>query len=143
MFSSGDFQLHCMSGQSVKMVWALIEPYLIEAIKFSDGKYSLPGIEKMLLEKHAILFFVTKENEVHGVLVLKINEYEKSKRACLFLLAGKELHDWICFLETIKKWVKDAGCDALELFGRIGWEKKLNKFGFEKTHVVMRLALKD
>jgi hypothetical protein len=138
-----DYQLHSIVGNSIDFVWELIAPYLADAVNYSDGKYSLEGVKKMIRDRQAFLFFVSNKTGVMGVLVLRINEYECSRRACLFLLGGKSLDEWMEFFEQIKKWVMQADCDAIELFGRPGWERKLEKFGFEKTHVLLRLNLKE
>ena len=137
------YQLNVIFGYAVEFIWDLVANHLQKGIEYADGKYSLAGIKKMIADKKAFLFYVVKEHYVMSVLVLKINEYECSKRACLFLLAGNDMKEWIGFLEIIKKWVKESGCDAIELFGRPGWEKKLKNKGFEKTHIILRMQLKD
>ena len=121
--------------------WNAIEPLLKRALQYSDGKYSLPGIQSLLLNHHAVCWLALENTEIKGVLLTKINEFECSKRASLFMLAGDDLDKLMKLYPTIKNWALRMGCDALELFGRPGWEKKLKKYDFEKTHIVLRATL--
>lgn len=135
--------LKIICGEAIDMISDLILDKINRAVEYSDEKYSNNDIVNMVKSREATLFYVIENGEIIACLVAKINTYPKSKRCCLFMISGDRIDEWISYLSEIKTWAISQGCDAFELLGRVGWERRLYSLGFEKTHVLLRSKIKD
>ena len=44
--------------------------------------------------------------------------------------------------KDIEKFAKEEDCQMMELIARPGWQKILNNYGYQRTHVVLEKKIK-
>ena len=80
--------------------------------------------------------------EVEGALVTKINNYPQKKVFVIMLAGGKVFADNNFKIieeseELLTRFAKEKGCTYIQLFGRRGWVKKMNKLQYKHNRVVL------
>lgn len=112
----------------VKLHWEYIADQISKALTW-DGT-QLEDIHAQLLDGNMQLW-MNKDL----VVVTQINFYGKKKYLCYVVVSGKNffIHRW---QDTIKEWAIDQGCIGDELYGRMGWMRKLKDF--TPTKILMR-----
>jgi hypothetical protein len=133
--------LHGIAREHLDKVWDLAAPMVDRALEYADGKYNLEAIYEALAARDMQLWVATLDFDIVAVCVTEIRNYPCKKILTIFASAGWQLDSWLDFLTPILEWGKAQGCNASELYGRPGWERVLDRFGFEKIHTVLRLKL--
>lgn len=125
-------------------------PRIIEYLKRLD-EHMLPrcdGLDLylMCLNNEAVLWGVfaddltpvTVNNALAGVVVTKATLYPKGTMLTITALTGDRLDDWmdLAYSTLTRSW-KESGFLGLEEWGRDGWIRKLKKYGFQKSHILM------
>jgi hypothetical protein len=125
----------------IDSAWVDVSPYIKEALQYSDGKYEISDIYKSLIEKDMQLWTAFSDEGCEALCVTQIINYPRKKVLLLFLIAGKESANWLHFVENLKHFAKEHGCDSLEGYGRPGWEKLSKPLGFKKVHTIFKLTI--
>lgn len=81
--------------------------------------------------------WVVVDGSVKLALITEVQQFPK-ERICVMFLAGGDGSYAQPLAETVEQWAKEFGCDAVEIYGRPGWEKVLK---YKRTHVVLRKDL--
>ena len=58
-------------------------------------------------------------------------------------MTGRQRHKWQYLVKDIEQFAKDEGCQMMELIARPGWQKVLNNYGYQRTHVVLEKKIKQ
>lgn len=123
-------------------VWHKVENYLKDAIKYSDGKFTIRKLHDLLIAKHMQLWVAAdKKNNIKACAVTEIVDYPAKRVLLIVFAAGIGLEEWIHHIEVLQNFAAYHDCEAVEIYGRAGWEKVLKKYGYSKTHSVFRLQL--
>lgn len=134
--------VHGIFSYNIDDVWQQVAPFLNEAISYSDGKFTLRKLHDLLVAKHMQLWVaVTKKNIIKACAVTEIVDYPAKRVLFIVFAAGIEMHEWIKNIEVLQNFAAYHDCEAVEIYGRPGWEKVLKDYGYIKTHSVYRLQL--
>ena len=130
-----------IKGESVEVWWPLVEEYLNAALEHSLGEYSITDIKSACKSKDMQLWAEIGK-EVEGALVTKINNYPQKKVLVMMLAGGKVFADNNFKIieeseELLTRFAKEKGCEYIQLFGRRGWVKKMNKLNYNHSRVVL------
>ena len=130
-----------IKSDSVEAWWSLVEEYLISALEQSLGEYSIEDIKEACKSKDMQLWAEIGK-EVEGALVTKINNYPQKKVFVMMLAGGKVFADNNFKIieeseELLTRFAKEKGCTYIQLFGRRGWVKKMNKLQYKHNRVVL------
>lgn len=117
--------------------WPEVRPWIEIGLGYSDNKYSTHSIYRSLKNKDMQLW-VSVNDDVEAVCVTQIDCHPNKKTCLIFLVAGRNMDNWLHFSNVIETWAKSQGCQSIECYGRPGWEKIT---GWEKIHVVLRKHL--
>ena len=105
--------------------WPYAEEYLISALEYGLGEYSIDDIKKSCSEARMQLWVKTSD-KVEGAFVTKINEYPQKNILAVLLLGGNTFSKWKEETDALlTAFALSNGCEYVELFGRKGWEKHL------------------
>ena len=63
--------------------------------------------------------------------------------ACYPVFHIRQRHKWQYLVKDIEQFAKDEGCKMMELIARPGWQKVLNNYGYQRTHVVLEKKIKQ
>lgn len=122
------------------LLWHEVDPILRRALEYSDNKYSLEHVKKCVEERDMQLWVTFREGHVSTAGVSQIVNYPCEKRLVILFLAG-DSENLFSHWHTISQWGKSQGCESCEIYGRPGWERKLEKIGFKKIHTVLKINL--
>jgi len=130
-----------IKGDNIEAWWPLVQEYLISALKYSLGEYSIGDIKSACKSKNMQLW-VEMGKKAEGACVTKINQYPQ-KKVLVVLLAGGEIfgdRNFQLIEESeglLTRFAKEKNCDYIQLFGRRGWIKKMNKLNYDHSRVVL------
>lgn len=130
-----------IKGENIEAWWPLVQEYLITALEYGLGEYSIGDIKKACLTRDMQLW-VEIGKEVEGALITKINNYPQKKVLVMMLAGGKVFADNNFKIieeseELLTRFAKEKGCTYIQLFGRRGWIKKMNKLQYKHNRVVL------
>lgn len=126
-----------LSRDEALLVWPLIEPLVKRATDRDFGRSSPETIKQLIQDDKALLWV---DKNLKMALVTTIEVYPTGKKSLLCrVCAGEDLNIPKSFIETLKNYAKDIGCECIEIFGRDGWLKVFKDM--KKDYSVMRLDI--
>ena len=129
-----------IKGVSVEVWWPLVEEYLITALEYSLGEYSIDDIKNSCISKDMQLW-VKLGKQTKGAFVTKIARYPQKNLLVVILLGGDEFEEWRDEADALlNAFGKQHNCEYVELFGRKGWGKMLKDIDYKE---VTRLFAKE
>ena len=129
-----------IKGENIETWWSLVEEYLITALEYGLGEYSIGDIKKSCKSKDMQLW-VKMGREVKGAFVTKIAKYPQKNLLCVILLGGDEFQEWRDEADALlNAFGKENNCEYIELFGRKGWGRVLKDIDYKE---ITRLFAKE
>jgi len=129
-----------IKGENIETWWSLVEEYLITALEYGLGEYSIGDIKKSCKSKDMQLW-VKMGREVKGAFVTKIAKYPQKNLLCVILLGGDEFQEWRDEADALlNAFGKEHNCEYIELFGRKGWGRALKDIDYKE---ITRLFAKE
>lgn len=129
-----------IKGENVEVWWSLVQEYLITALKYGLGEYSIGDIKSACKSKDMQLW-VKMGKEVKGAFVTKIAKYPQKNLLCVILLGGDEFQEWRDEADALlNAFGKEHNCEYIELFGRKGWGRALKDIDYKE---ITRLFAKE
>jgi len=127
------------------MEWPRVEPLLKKATDTRDGQYHPFDIFDKLVDGELQLWGIfSDEKELIAVLTTRVCQYRNSRALSIDWLGGSQMKTWLPqVIETLKNFAKHNGCSSLEGRGRSGWVRALEKYGWEKDYIAIKMELKD
>lgn len=97
---------------------------------------------KEAAEAGQILLVVVAGAQIDAVMALELAQRATRRILTVLLLGGDNLAEWADDAQdTLEKLARDQGADAIEMHGRRGWVKILERHGWSFGHVTMRFEL--
>jgi len=129
-----------IKGENIEAWWSLVQEYLITALEYGLGEYSIGDIKKSCKSKDMQLW-VKMGREVKGAFVTKIAKYPQKNLLCVILLGGDEFQEWRDEADALlNAFGKEHNCEYVELFGRKGWGRALKDIDYKE---ITRLFAKE
>ena len=129
-----------IKGENIETWWSLVEEYLITALEYGLGEYSIGDIKKSCISKDMQLW-VKMDREVKGAFVTKIAKYPQKNLLCVILLGGDKFQEWRDEADALlNAFGKEHNCEYGELFGRKGWGRALKDIDYKE---ITRLFAKE
>ena len=129
-----------IKGENIEAWWSLVQEYLITALEYGLGEYSIGDIKNACLTRDMQLW-VKFDREVKGAFITKIAKYPQKNLLCVILLGGKKFHKWRDEADALlNAFGKENNCEYIELFGRKGWGRVLKDIDYKE---ITRLFAKE
>ena len=129
-----------IKGENIEAWWSLVQEYLITALEYGLGEYSIGDIKDACISRDMQLW-VKFDRGVQGAFITKIAKYPQKNLLCVILLGGNEFHKWRDEADTLlNAFGKEHNCEYVELFGRKGWGKVLKDLDYKE---ITRLFAKE
>ena len=129
-----------IKGENIEAWWSLVQEYLITALEYGLGEYSIGDIKESCKSKDMQLW-VKFDREVLGAFITKIAKYPQKNLLCVILLGGDEFQEWRDEADALlNAFGKEHNCEYIELFGRKGWGKVLKDIDYKE---ITRLFAKE
>ena len=127
--------------ENIEGWWSLVEEYLISALEYGLGEYSIEDIKKSCILRDMQLWVKFNKEGVRGAFVTKIAQYPQKNLLCVILLGGNEFIEWRDEADALlNAFGKEHNCEYVELFGRKGWGKMLADIDYKE---ITRLFAKE
>lgn len=121
-------------------VWGDVKPLIQKAINMGNGEYLIDDVYTAIQNRTMQLWIALSGAEIIGAGCTEIYSYPRQKTCGVRLWASGSPRDkWLEFLAYVEAWAVTNGCDAMEVFGRQGWERVL--VDYNKTVVILRKQL--
>lgn len=122
-------------------VWPHVARMIGDATARSNGRFTPAHIRRFLLERRMQLWAAHDGEAIHAVCVTEIVTWPTGlKEGALVLAGGADAKGWIRTMqETLEAWAADAGCRALRVRGRRGWQRLLTDYRW--TGVTLEKAI--
>lgn len=119
--------------ENIEGWWPLVQEYLIAALKYGLGEYSIEDIKKSCISRDMQLWVKFDKEGVQGAFVTKISQYPQMNILCVLLLGGNEFIKWRDEADALlNAFGKENNCKYVELFGRKGWGKVLKDINYKE-----------
>ena len=129
-----------IKGENIEAWWSLVQEYLITALEYGLGEYSIGDIKNACKSKDMQLW-VKMDREVKGAFITKIAKYPQKNLLCVILLGGDEFQEWRDEADALlNAFGKENNCEYIELFGRKGWGRVLKDIDYKE---ITRLFAKE
>ena len=112
-------------------VWPMVEGYIIEVVKRTNGRYEAEDVLSQLLDGSHLLWIAFEGEHVKGAVVSCFQFYPRKKFLSCPFVTGEDFASWKKpILEVLHRFAKDNGCEGIEATGRIGWSRVFKDDGY-------------
>lgn len=119
--------------------WDQIEPLMQKVIPTTFGRETLESIVDKINNNEIILWVLWQDiNNIQGIVCTKIIEYSNKKVFWWGFLASQDnkMRNWFpTMVKILNKYGRDNDCEYVEIVGRKGWSKELNKVGIKMSNI--------
>jgi len=123
----------------IPILWDRVLPHIV--FVNNTGLLTSDHIKAYLENGSYFMWIAEDGDKIVGVLTCYFIEYPLQWCMRIVTLGGENMDSWFEGLPVIEKWAKEYGCTSIELHGRKGWEKFLNKDGYGFENVILRKKL--
>jgi len=122
--------------------------YLEESESWSRGRSKVDDILRFVLAGQMQLWVVFSKEEqvIYGHIITEVKQYPQFKMFVIQYCCIEPHH--MQYIEDkmqdiAERFAKDSGCVGIELVGRPGWGKKLEKYGYTPKDIVYERFFKE
>jgi hypothetical protein len=139
------YKIQRIVGEDLLLNYKVIKTELEKALKYSDGERSAAQIILNSVSQPQIYQIWQISNDGKGVALgsTRVVQYEGFTALHIITLAGNtdgDLSEWAAMFEEE---MKEQSIDMLELTGRRGFVKQLEKAGWTERYTTMRKLIKE
>jgi hypothetical protein len=129
----------------VDIVWKDTKKFLQAALDTTSGRYGIEDIYALLQSGELVLWLVLDDEEPIACITTRITNYPSGSRAmAMDWIGGKRMAEWLPMAHSImKRYASDNGCTYMEGYGRKGWGRWLQKYGWKPEYITYRMDLND
>jgi hypothetical protein len=121
----------------VVTVWWMVEDFIERAVGESGGVVTTQDHFDKLVTGDKQLWVIW-DGTCRAAVVTQI-----IKSVCfIWAVGGEGMKDWLHLLDDLEGWARKQGCTGMQLWGRPGWMRALNEYGYERKLVIMNKELK-
>ena len=144
----GDISFTLVHPRYLDLVWPRVGPCLERATDTSGGRFSLDSVRMDILNFQQLLWVLFRGDD--DLLVSATTQfvfYPLRKNLCVMFMGTSDHGErlWLrhrdLVVGALEDFAREHGCDGIELTGRVGWDRVLSKFGFEKKFIVLEKDL--
>ena len=128
--------------EHIHTVWDRIKKYVEKCAKYTYGRYTADDILEGLLTKDQHLWIAFDNEGIHGFWVTEVSVYPQMRALTLHFVGGRRFKEWASVgFPPLQKFAKELGCDVMESFGRPGWKKMWEGYGYNPRYVFYELPV--
>ena len=120
--------------------WPMIEEELIKVDHLWSHRWTLESIRQSIEIGQTQVWGFGSDETIHFVMLTQIDIYPAAKVLRIFLALGtlgKEDEFMNSAYDVVESFAKACGCVEIEVTGRLGWAKKLARFGPRRAYAVL------
>lgn len=128
-----------VSPENVGAAWPMFKEYAERVLPLTRKRRCATKLLLDLMKNLEILFVVAGDDgKIIGFATSAMVEYDEVKLLQVRMLAGDFFSEWIDDMHgVLEKFARENGCVGMELVGRRGWVRKLERFGWREAFVTV------
>lgn len=128
--------------EHIDLIWDSIENLAKRCAKYTYGRFTAKDMLHGLLTKDQQLWIAFDDEGIHGFWVTEVIEYPQIKTLVLHFMGGKDFYEWLPDgFPKLQKFAREMGCSKMEAYGRPGFEKLWQDYGYKKRLVFYELPV--
>lgn len=113
---------------AILAAWHKAAPWIADALDAQDRHgYTLDDVYASILSGRCTLWL-----DEQAACVLHVTPHPKGN-VCVLWLGGGRLESFLETMPALLEWIAPFNCVGIEVHGRRGWEKPLDKIGFRRA----------
>ncbi len=144
MYSLDEVRLLGVKTELLECCLTEVVPMLKKALVYARNRHTVERVIEDLRKREMQLWIAIQNIKILGFAITKIDYTPATnyKVAYIMFIGGTKMHKWIHLTKYIIEWARQNGCDAVEGYGRDGWERVFKRYGLKKIQTVFSIALK-
>ena len=123
-------------------VWADARALLEDAVKTQRHSYHITDVYEGILGGMYELWLVLEEDKPVAAFTTRIVRFPNCKTLSMDWVGGGRMSEWLpVVLETMTDYAKANNCKHLEGYGRKGWGRALEKFGWKVNYIAYKCEI--
>ena len=124
--------------ERVHECWDEVAPLLQPAVDRSGGRFLMEDVYHLVATGENHLWVVFEDGVIVACCTTAFTEYPRKRMLTGQFLGGSQMTEWVPKLDAVlQQWGTDHGCSGIELTGRKGWLRVLDKIGWDITFYIM------
>lgn len=129
----------CVDPATVVAVWPQVSQLIRNAVE--RGRMTdFACVERDVLSGDALLWIAAQDHEIYGAAVTQLQKANGQKFCAIVAAGGTEMDSCLAQIGEIEAYARAEGCEAMMIFGREGWRRKLRDY--TQSAVVLEKELK-
>ena len=130
---------------AVKLIWKDVERVLEKSVATVKDKAEMIDVLDGVFDgTYALWVVIDEDNSIVAAFTTRLIVYPSRKALALDWVGGTRMKEWADqMIDTMKRYADELGCEHLEGYGRKGWGRFLNKYGFYPEYIAYRMELSD
>lgn len=123
--------------------WPIAARLLSKAVDRCEGRQTVEDTFKLVASGDCHLWLMAIDGRIVAAGVTEARAYPSRRILNVLFVGGSRMELWLqIFIDHLKRFAAHNNCDGIEMIGRKGWLKTLDRFGFrDQKAVLMELAL--
>ena len=119
--------------------WPDARALLEDAVKTQRHSYHITDVYEGIQTGMYELWFVVDEDKPVAAFTTRIVRMPNCKTLSMDWVGGANMSEWLPdALEILTRYAKDHNCRHLEGYGRKGWGRALEKFGWKVNYIAYK-----
>tara|TARA_B100001059_G_scaffold208276_1_gene220418 strand:- start:480 stop:899 length:420 start_codon:yes stop_codon:yes gene_type:complete len=128
--------------EGLDVVWKDAAKALGKSIQTMKGKFTLGSLYEALKREELVLWIIVDDGKVIAAITTKVLEYPSCKAMAMDWIGGERMGEWLEMAhEKLIQHSIENGCSHLEGYGRKGWGRWLQKYGWKPEYIAYRMEL--
>lgn len=112
-------------------------------VEMMDGRGTFREILKDHLDGKVTVWFVSEGGEPTSMVVVKVRDYHSGLRVMQVQFGAGRMEDFMGFTHECEEFARSQGCHRLQVAGRAGWKRALDRAGVSGWTEVFRTIEKE
>lgn len=130
---------------AVRLVWKDVDRVLNKSVATVKDKSDMIDILDGVFDGTYALWVVLDEDDnIVAAFTTRLIVYPSRRALALDWVGGTRMKEWADqMIDTMRQYANEVGCEHLEGYGRKGWGRFLEKYGFYPEYIAYRMELSD
>jgi hypothetical protein len=131
--------------EAVRLVWKDVDRVLNKSVATVKDKSDMIDILDGVFDGTYALWVVLDEDDsIVAAFTTRLIVYPSRRALALDWVGGTRMKEWADqMIDTMRQYASEVGCEHLEGYGRKGWGRFLEKYGFYPEYIAYRMELSD
>jgi len=123
----------------VEECWDRVVPLIEKSFEYGGDRYTIEHVKQGIYSNMFQLWVIFEgEDDIKAALITRVITYPLKKILTGTFIGGEEVvTNAKMILDALEAWGRQVGCNGMEMGGRMGWKKVLEKQGFSNPIVAM------